>query len=280
MSEAQLLFEHLRESPFGFTIIRTSFLYGDNLLVNTVSRAALILQYLADHDDQSVTEIAKVISMPKSSAHSILSTLDHYNLVEKDERTNRYHLGLKLIELGYQAQEELGLVKVARPFLQGLNQVTDETVHLAVLDHNEVLYIDCVESRLRLRTYSVIGVRAPLYCTSVGKALLAWQSEADINNYISSTELATETPLTITDEAALRIEMKRVRSQGYAIDDREHEDHLRCIGAPIRNVRGDAFASLSISGPEVRMTQDRVLKLAPQIIDVTAEISHKLGYRD
>ncbi len=74
--------------------------------------------------------------------------------------------------------------------------------------------------------------------------------------------------------------MKKVRSQGYAIDDREHEDHLRCIGAPIRNVRGDAFASLSISGPEVRMTQDRVLKLAPQIIDVAAEISHKLGYRD
>ena len=131
-------------------------------MVNTVSRAAHILDYLADHDDQGVSDIAKVLDMPKSSAHSILATLEYHALIEKDERTGRFHLGLKLIELGYRAQGELGLVRIGRPFLQGLNRDTDETVHLTVLDHQEVLYVDCVESRLRLRTYSVIGVRDPL----------------------------------------------------------------------------------------------------------------------
>lgn len=248
-------------------------------MVNTVSRAALILNYLADHDDQGVSDIAKVLEIPKSSAHSILATLEHYNLVEKNDSTGRFHLGLKLIELGYRAQGELGLVRIARPFLQGLNQTTEETVHLTVLDDREVLYVDCVESRLRLRTYSVIGIRAPLYCTSVGKALLAWQSEEYVDDYLAQTVLKPETSRTITDAAALKIEIGKVRSQGFAIDDREHEDHLRCIGAPICNSRGEVFASLSISGPEVRMTPDRIEELAPTIIEVAGDISRKSGYR-
>lgn len=250
------------------------------MMVNTVSRAAQILDYLADHDDQGVSDIAKVLDMPKSSAHSILVTLEHHSLIEKDERTGRFHLGLKLIELGYRAQGELGLVRIGRPFLQGLNRDTDETIHLTVLDHQEVLYVDCVESKLRLRTYSVIGVRAPLYCTSVGKALLAWQNTAYIDEYLSNTDFRSETSRTITDSAALKIELEKVKSQGFAIDDREHEDHLRCIGAPIRNSRGEVFASLSISGPEVRMTPDRVQELAPRIIGVASEISRKSGFRE
>jgi IclR family KDG regulon transcriptional repressor len=249
-------------------------------MVNTVSRAVLILEYLADHDDQGVSDIARILEMPKSSTHSILSTLEHHSLVEKDERSGRYHLGLKLVELGYRAQGELGLVRVGRPFIQGLNRDTDETVHLTVLDHREVLYVDCVESRLRLRTYSVIGVRAPLYCTSVGKALLAWQDDAYITAYLAETDFKPETSRTITDTAALRIEIEKIRSQGYAIDDREHEDHLRCIGAPIRNSRGEVFASVSVSGPEVRMTPERVKELSARVIGVAADISRKLGFRE
>lgn len=249
-------------------------------MVNTVSRAALILNYLSDHDEQGVSEIAKTLEIPKSSAHSILETLVYYKLVEKDEGTNRFHLGIKLIELGYLAQGEQGLVRIARPFLHGLNNETEETIHLTVLDNDEVLYIDCVESRLRLRTYSVIGVRAPLYCTSVGKALLAWQPEGYINNYLIQTELSAETPRTITDPEAMKIELAKVRAQGFAIDDREHEEHLRCIGAPIRNAHGEVFASLSISGPEVRMKPERIINLAKQITNITTDISRKLGYRE
>ncbi len=248
-------------------------------MVNTVSRAAQILDYLSDHDEQGITDVARALDIPKSSSHSILTTLEYYGLVEKDERTGRYHLGLKLVELGYRAQGGLGLVRVARPFLQGLNQETDETIHLTLLDHQEVLYVDCVESQLRLRTYSVIGVRAPLYCTSVGKALLAWQSDAYIDDYLQDKEFLPSTTQTITDAGALKLEIERIRTQGYAIDDREHEDHLRCVGAPIRNARGEVFASISISGPELRMTPERVKDLAVKLLDVAGEISRKLGYR-
>lgn len=248
-------------------------------MVNTVSRAAQILDHLSDHADEGITDIARALDIPKSSSHSILTTLEHYGLVEKDERTGRYYLGLKLVELGYRAQGELGLVRVGRPFLQGLNQDTDETVHLTVLDHQEVLYVDCVESRLRLRTYSVIGVRAPLYCTAVGKALLAWQDDSYITDYLQTEELISKTPWTITDVAAMKLEIGRIRAQGYAIDDREHEDHLQCVGAPIRNARGEVFASISISGPELRMTPERVKELAPKLINAADDISRKLGFR-
>ena len=248
-------------------------------MVNTVSRAARILDYLAEHDDRGVSEIARDLDMPKSSTYNILMTLEIHGLAERDARTGGFHLGIKLIELGHRAQGELALGRVARPFLQGLNAETDETIHLVVLDHDEVLYVDCVESRLRLRTYSVIGVRAPLYCTSVGKAILAWQEEAFLKRYLEKTELRRETDRTITDPEALRQELARIRDRGYAVDDREHEEHLRCVGAPIRNSRGEVFASLSLSGPEVRVTPDRIEELADRIRETTRDISRKLGFR-
>ena len=142
-------------------------------MVNSVLRAVKLLEYLGKNEGRTVTHISKTLGYPKSTTHEILATLEHENLVSKDQH-NCYHLGLKLFELGSMAQTDLEIRRVAAPFLKQLNAELDETVHLTVLEENEVLYVECLESSKRLRTYSVLGVRAPLYCTSVGKAILAF----------------------------------------------------------------------------------------------------------
>ena len=252
---------------------------GTRAMVNTVLKAIQILESLADVPNQGVSDIARILDLPKSSVHGILETLASEALVERNGDTGKYHLGVKLVELGNRAQLDLDICRIAAPFLQGLNIEFDETVHLTVLDRDEVLYVDCVESRRRLRTYSVIGVRAPLYCTSVGKAILAFQSDGEIRRIVREKGLKQVTANTIVTEERLFQEVARIRNEGYAVDDMEHEDHLRCVGAPIRDARGRVFASMSLSGPAERNTRERIEQMAPSVVRAGLEISRRLGWR-
>lgn len=248
--------------------------------VNSVHKAVAILNLLSDGKERSFSEIARELSLPRSTAHSLLETLTSENLLERDKGSGAFSLGIRLIELGYCAQTGHDLVRIAAPFLRGLNMQFDETVHLVVLDHDEVLYIDCIESQRRLRTYSVIGIRAPLHCTSVGKAILSFLPDSEIRRIVSERGLKSFTPNTITTEERLWKEISHIRKVGYAIDDREHEDHLRCIGAPIFNSDGEVFASVSLSGPAERNTLERIESMAPALLEATGEISRRLGYRN
>jgi DNA-binding IclR family transcriptional regulator len=248
-------------------------------MVNTVLKTIQILDSLVASPDQGVSDLARNLGMPKSSVFGILETLASADVLERNTVNGKFHLGAKLIEWGNRAQVDLDICRIARPFLQGLNVRFDETVHLTVLDRDEVLYLDCVESRRRLRTYSVIGVRAPLYCTSVGKAILAYQDDDEIRRIAREKGMPAFTVHTITDVDALLAEAGRIRREGYAVDDMEHEDHLRCVGAPIWNADGKVAASLSLSGPAERNTQDRIREMAPSVVEAGLEISRRLGWR-
>jgi DNA-binding IclR family transcriptional regulator len=248
-------------------------------MVNTVVKAMRILDILAEKPKLTLSQITRTLDLPKSSVHGILQSLCMDKLVERDESSGQYQLGVKLIELGNRARIEMDICKIAAPFLQGLNMKYDETVHLTILDHDEVLYLDCIESKHRLRTYSVIGIRAPLYCTSVGKAILAFQKDDEIRRIVREKGLARITPTTLDSEEKLWAEIARIRESGYAIDDMEHEEFLRCVGAPIRNAKGEVFASLSLSGPTERNTRERIASIAPSVTEAGAEISRRLGYR-
>jgi IclR family KDG regulon transcriptional repressor len=250
-----------------------------NKMVKSVYRAVKILDVLSSEGEKSVTEISRSLNFPKSSVHEIISTLLEAGILEKDSDRNRYSLGLKLFELGKQAQANLEISKVAIPSLRGLHAQLDETVHLTVLDGMEVLYIECFESTKRLRTYSVIGVRAPLHCTAVGKAILAYLDEREVDEVIQSMGLPRFTENTITDRQRLNAEMKNIRDCGFAIDDMEHEDGVRCVGAPVRNHTGKVVASISVSGPSQRMTSSRLGEFAPLVMERAAEISKRLGYK-
>jgi DNA-binding IclR family transcriptional regulator len=249
------------------------------VVVNTVLKSVALLDALAQRGDRGLSELARDLAMAKSTVHGILETMEAEGLVERSPEGGRYHLGVRLIELGNRAQLGLDICRIAAPFLNGLNVEFDETVHLTVLDRDEVLYVDCLESKKRLRTYSVVGVRAPLYCTSVGKAIMAWLPEAEVRRIAAEKGLAKITGTTITTIETLLADLARVRVRGWAIDDREHEEHLRCVGAPVRNSRGEVFASLSLSGPAERNTLGRLEEIAPRLVRATNEISRRLGYR-
>ncbi len=244
---------------------------------NTIVRALTILDFLTDHPNAGVTEISNRLNLPKSTVHNILNTLHHYGILEKSNETARYHLGIKLVELGYRAQNEIDICRIAHPYLRGLNEDMDETIHLTILDQDQVLYVDCIESKKRLRTYSVIGVRAPLYCTSVGKAIMAYFDTQTIDRIIKEKGLPKVTEHTITDPELMMRELETIRNLGYAIDNMEHEEDLRCVGAPIFNNRNEAFSSISISGPASRITAEKVQQIAPMVMRAAREISMKMG---
>jgi IclR family transcriptional regulator, KDG regulon repressor len=248
-------------------------------MVKTVERAIRIIEQLSDNGSLGVTDLCEILGLPKSSAHNILETLVHERVLEKKHDSNKYSLGVRLIELGNRAQLGLDITRVAHPYLRSLNEKTGETVHLTVLDNDEVLYIDCVESRLRIRTYSVIGDRAPLHCTAVGKAILAFLPPSEQDRILRERGTARMTRNTLSDEQSLRADLRKIVQRGYSIDNMEHEEYLRCVGAPIRNWKGGVFASISVSGPSQRLTLKRIADVAQPLVQSTDEISRAMGYR-
>ncbi len=248
-------------------------------MVKSVDRAIRILELLSENNKMGITEISKKLNLPKTTTFDIVSTLHERGILEKDEENNRYFLGLKLFELGDAARANFELRKIAVPYLKELNSKLDETVHLTVRDDDEALYIECFESTKRLRTYSVIGVRAPLYCTAVGKALLAFLPDEEIKKIVRKKGFIRFTPNTITDEKRLFDEIKKIRELGYSIDDVEHEEGVRCVGAPIRDHTGRVVASISVSGPTQRVTKSKVPQLAKIVMATAEEISSRLGYK-
>jgi IclR family transcriptional regulator, KDG regulon repressor len=249
-------------------------------LVRTVNRAIQILQLLMGKGPMGGSEISRALRIPKSSAHNILETLVAARLVERDEERGVYHLGSKLIELGDRARQGMTIQRVARPHLKALNQDLDDTVHLTVLDHDEVLYVDCIEGRKPLRMHSVIGVRAPLYCTAVGKAIMAWLPSPDVDRIVRTQGLAAFTATTITRRKALEDELARTRRRGYAVDNMEHEELLRCVGAAVRDHTGAVVGAISVAGPSQRITVRSVAAIAPRVMAAADAISAGLGCRD
>jgi IclR family KDG regulon transcriptional repressor len=248
-------------------------------VVKPVHNAIRILEVLGQEHGMGVTRISRMLELPKSSVHDILTTLHNDGLVEKDGERSYYSLGLRLFELGNMARANLELRRIATPYMRSLNEDLDETVHLTILDGWEVLYIDCFESVKQLRTYSVIGVRAPLHCTAVGKAILAHFSEKQVSQMIKTMGLARFTDNTITDRSTLDRDLTEIRRRGYAVDNAEHEDGVRCVGAPIRNHEAQVIASISVSGPSQRMTVERDSMVGELLTSKTDEISRRLGYR-
>jgi IclR family acetate operon transcriptional repressor len=246
--------------------------------VRSVLRAIRILEAFREGSSPTVTELARSLKLPKSSVYELVCTLAAEGLLAKEEATNRYRLGLRLVELARSADRDLEVRRVARPLIERLRDRLNETVQLTVLDGDEILYVDGCESSRQLRTFFQFGDRAPLYCTALGKAILANLTPAEIERHLRRS-LKAYTPDTLTDPQALRRELARTAARGYSVDDMEHEEGVRCVGAPIRDREGRAFASISASGPAQRLRPGRDREIARQLVAAAEEISRRLGYR-
>jgi IclR family transcriptional regulator, KDG regulon repressor len=245
-----------------------------------LDRTAAILDALAACDeDLSLFELSARLDLHKSTIHRLLMVLERHHLVERRAQNGKYGLGLKLFELGTKAFARLGLGERAHPFLERLAAETGETAHLCTLDDGEVIYLEKVEPSRSVRVPSSVGQRNPAHCTAVGKALLAFLPQSEVDALIRRRGLKAYTRHTITGTAPLKRELGAIRNRGYAIDDEEIEEGLRCIGAPVRDHSGRVVASMSIAGPAFRLTRAKTPGAARLVTKVADQLSAELGYR-
>jgi DNA-binding IclR family transcriptional regulator len=249
--------------------------------VQVLDRALGILDLLADESPElGPSEVSERTGLHKSTVHRLLQVLERHRLIEKKAQNGKYRLGLKLFELGSKAVAQINLRECALPYLERLVLETGETAHICVLDGDRMLSIANVESPRTLRTPSTVGRRTPLHCTSVGKALLAFLPEDEQNELIKKLELTAYTRHTLTKPARLKAELKLIRQLGYAMDDEEIEEGLRCIGAPVMDHSGRVVAAMSIAGPAFRLTENRIPAVARSVIRAANELSIELGYKE
>lgn len=246
--------------------------------IQAIERAVAILNaFTTEEPELGVSDIAQRLSLHKSTVHRFVVNLEAAGLLERNRLTSRYRLGLRIFELGSQVLAQMNLWEEALPYLEGLVRDTGETGHLAVFDGGEAIYIEKVEARRALRIPSAIGRGYPAHATSLGKALLAHQGSEVIDAVIADHGLARCTPQTVCDRDKLLDELERVRQQGYAVDDEEYEEGLRCIGAPIVGHTGGVVAAIGIGGPVTRVTPGRVDELGAIVMQAASGLSHRMG---
>ena len=248
--------------------------------VQVLDRALAALEILANREGEcSLVDLCKEMKLHKSTVHRLAMVLEQHGLVDKNLDTGRYRLGLRLFEFGSKALAALDLRGRARPYLDRLQREFGETVFFCILDDGQVFYVEKVESQSSVRTACTVGSRAPAYCTAVGKAMLAELPDAEVNGIVRRWGLEPVTKNTITSAAKLKAELKAVRSRGYAIDDEEKEEGLRCVSAAVRGHLGKLFAAMSVSGPAFRMTKERIPKIGEGVMQAANELSAGLGYK-
>jgi len=238
-----------------------------------------LLEQLAESaEGLTAVELAERIGVHKTSTYRYINSLLDMGYIHSDG-DGHYHLGNKILELGSQKLRRMPLRETAHPFLIELNDDTQKTVHLCVLDRQEVIYIDKIESHRTLPIMSRIGSRAPAYCTGVGKALLSGLPTDQVVSLLREATLERRTPNTITDPIQLLEEIKLTAERGYAIDNGEHEPGIKCFAALIKGYGGDTIGAISITGLKREFDgPGDSEKMIATVTKTAAEISRELGH--
>ena len=258
---------------------RTSKAPVERYRIHVIDRAAQILDCFGfDHQELSVSEIGAKTGLHRSTAHRILMALEYNDLIKQNPSTGKYHLGIKLFKLGHQAVSQLNLREICRPFLSRLMNDTKETIHLAVLDDDQVLYLDKVEGPHALRMPSRVGRYIPTYCTSLGKAMLSCLDDQEVKSILRRQTLKPHTENTVKNINQLLADLGSVRKRGYAVDNEEIEIGLRCVGAPLRDYTGGMVGAISVAAPSARLSEKNTPVIGRMVIAIAAGISEKLGF--
>ena len=227
----------------------------------------------------SLAHVAELTGMPRATTHRMLTALREIGFIQQEARSGLYGLGIRLFELGSLALSNMDLIREAKPFMDRLSRLTNESVHLGVFDGYNVIVVereDPQQDRVASRHLSG-SESAPAYCTSVGKAVLAFQSPEVVDRVVAGG-MQTFTANTLATVEALREDLVATRERGYSIDNSEHQIWVRCVAAPIRNAGGQVFAAVSITGPADRITPERTPQLSELVIQTADSISRHLGF--
>lgn len=228
--------------------------------VNSVVKALNILELLEKHKELGVTEIGERLGYDKSTTFRLLATLKERNFVVQNAKTQKYSNAIKLLMLGNGVLRHRNYSHSIRIELKKLAQTTRETVNLAIAEGIEVIYIDRYETEDILKLASAIGQRRPMYCTSVGKAIMAYYDPGYVESLCTNFPFEAFTEYTCTNKIALLKELELIRERGYSIDNQEHHLGIRCVAIPILSQHNEPLAAVSISMPQFRAEADPTLQ--------------------
>lgn len=250
-------------------------------MIQSLQRGLGILEIVAKSETgATAAQVSREIGLHASTTSHLLRTLTTLGYLAQDEATRQYHIGSKPFRVAASAWSEVQLFRIAKPFLVDMAQHTGEMSHLAVLERGEVIVIGKIDGSSPVGVNQRVGYPRPAQCTAIGKVLLAHLSDAELRAFLSTTELRPLTPRTITAVPILEQELERVREQGYAFDDDEFAQGIRCLAAPVQNYTGHVVAAVGISGPAWRVSLDRVARLTEVVKATGCQLSEALGYAD
>ncbi len=252
---------------------------SETVTVQSLDRTFDILELLSQaRRGLSLTDIADRLDLHKSTVYRLLAALKNRGYITQNGNRGSYKLGMEFLQLCSQYLNNLELKTEAEPYLHRLSQLTSQTVYLAILQDNEVVYIDKVEQFNSLRKYSIIGQRRPLHCTSLGKALLMGMSDQEIINVYAGKTLKALTPKTITDLSELQENIHLCRSRGWSFDDQEYSLDEQCIGAPILDYREKVIAAVSTSWLVKSSAYSTIEEMSRYVMEAAQRISQHMGY--
>lgn len=250
----------------------------DNKRLSSVTTAIHLLKTFSLEDQElGISELAKRLSVAKSTVHRLASALLDEGLLQQNPKSGRYRLGVGLFSLGSLVRSRFDVANSSKKILNELREKTQENVRLAVLEGDAAVFLHDFESPQTLRLKSGTGQRKPAFCVAEGLCLLAGLSESALDEVLSHPR-ATMTDKTVVDADALRERIRRVKRQGYAIEDEECEEGTRCLAAPIYQNDGRILAAVGVAGPRLRMKKSQFSKLAPVVIKTAEDISASLGF--
>lgn len=245
--------------------------------VQSVERTLALLETLARAPRAlGLRELGEAVGLPVGTTHRLVSVLVAHGYVQQVAATRRYTLGSAALSLAASMRARQSLPALARPYLRTLVELSGESANLAALEGESVVYLAQEQSARVMRMFTEVGNRAPIHATGTGKVMLAHLPDLDREALLAKLALVRYTPSTITDPRSLRAELARIREVGYARDDGELEEGVRCVAVPACDDSGVA-AALSVSGPSSRLTADRVTDLLPRLLDLAARFSRVLG---
>jgi len=245
--------------------------------VQALDRGLALLEIIAQANGLSLTDVAQRAGLPASTAHRILATLKAAGFVHCDEARGCYLIGVKAFKIGSAFLRNRKLVDVARGVMRELMAAGGETTNLGIESDSHVLFVSQIESHHAIRAFHRPGARGLMHASSLGKAILAWLPEAEVTGILHRVGLPRLTGRTIGDSQALFADLARTRQRGWAIDDEEKADGMRCAGAPVFNEHGEVIGALSVSGPTVRLTHERLGELGPLVKRAAAELTDRVG---
>lgn len=248
----------------------------EGVKVKSLYKAMQILFYFTKGKEElGVTELAEKSGMLKSSVYNILSTFEVCGIVERSTKTNKYRLGVRVLELSNQFYQNNDIRQVMRPFMQQVADEEEECVYLAVMSGLDVVYIDAAFPSSAAGGRNMTGVTAPPYCTGIGKAMLAFADDEEIERVINAG-MEEFTHNTIKDGKRLKEELEWIKKNGYSVDNMEHEYGVKCVAVPIRNKEGLVIGAYSISGPSPRFSSERVKRLAEILQNRADQVKNQL----